>query len=157
MGGRRITTMATALCVALSVGSAWAAENSPFVGRWRWNPSQSTIPTAEPVLKDFTVEISRAESSRLSWSLTAVTSQGQPDVMTFDAPADGKFYPMDNNTTAAFRLTGGTLQATFNGPTGQTDALTCTLAPDRAMMTCRGVLSDNEGHTTNYVDVFDRM
>ena len=49
------------------------------------------------------------------------------------------------------------LQATFKGPTGQTDALTCTVATDQKKMTCNGVLDSGDGRTTNYVDVYDRM
>lgn len=156
MSGLRAIKIATGLCVALAAGSAWA-DSSPFVGRWHWNRAQSTMPPSEPVPSDVTAEISRADGTHLTWSLTVVASQGQPDVETFDAPADGEFYPISSDTTAAFRLTGSTLQATFKGPTGQTDALTCTLAADQKKLTCSGVLSDRAGHTANYVDVYDRM
>jgi hypothetical protein len=115
------------------------------------------VPPGEPALNDVMAEISRADSTHLQWSLTISAAQGQPRVEAFDAPANGEFYPISSDTTAAFRLTNSTLQATFNGPTGQTDALTCTLATDQRKMTCRGVLSDGKGHTVNYVDVYDRM
>lgn len=156
MSGLRAIKIATGLCVALAAGSAWA-DSSSFVGRWHWNRAQSTMPPGEPVPSDVTAEISRADGTHLTWSLTVVASQGQPNVETFDAPADGEFYPISSDTTAAFRLTGSTLQATFKGPTGQTDALTCTLAADQKKLTCSGVLSDRAGHTANYVDVYDRM
>src|SRR5260221_1114644 len=106
------------------------------------------MPPGEPVPNDVTAEISRADGTHLKWSLTVLASQGQPNVETFDAPANGEFYPVSSDTTAAFRLSGSTLQATFKGPAGQTDALTCAVAADQKTMTCRGVLSDGEGHTT---------
>jgi hypothetical protein len=115
------------------------------------------MPPGEPVPNDVTVEISRADSTHLKWSLTVLASQGQPNVETFDAPANGEFYPISSDTAAAFLLTGSTLQATFKGPTEQMDTLTCALAADQKKMTCKGVLSDGEGRTTNYVDVYDRV
>src|SRR5208282_2515014 len=115
-------------------------------------PGDLVLPPGEPVPNDVTVEISRADSTHLKWSLTALASQGQPNVETFDTPANGEFYPISSDTTAAFRLTGSTLQARFKGPTGQTDDLACTLAADQKKMTCTGVLSDGKGHATNYVD-----
>jgi len=93
----------------------------------------------------------------VQWSLTVLASQGQTSVETFDAVPNGEFYPINSDTTAAFRLGGNTLRATFKGPTGQTDTLTCTLAADQKKMTCQGVLSSGEGRTTTYIDVYDRM
>jgi hypothetical protein len=163
MSGRRVSKVVMGLCVALAASSAWA-DSSPFVGRWHWNRAQSTMPPGDlvlppgkPVPNDVTVEISRADSTHLKWSLTAFASQGPPNTETFDTPANGEFYPISSDTTAAFRLTGSTLQASFKGPTGQTDDLTCTLAADQKKMTCTGVLSDGKGHATNYVDVYDKM
>jgi hypothetical protein len=137
------------LCAALTVSSAWA-ESSPFVGRWHWNPAQSTLPPGEPAPNDLTNEISRADG-------TYVTPDGQPHVVTFDAAASEEFVPISSDTTASARLTGDTLQATFKGPTGQSDAQTCTVSADQQQMTCRGVLTDGNGQTVNYVDVYDRM
>jgi hypothetical protein len=115
------------------------------------------MPPGEPVPSDVTAEISRADGTHLKWTLTVRDTQGQSDVETFDAPANGEFYPISSDTTAAFRLNGNTLQATFKGPAGETDTQSCTLAADRAKMTCEGVLNDGQGHTTSYVDVYDRM
>ena len=101
-----------ALCIVLTAGSAWA-DSSSFVGRWHWNRAQSTVPAGEPVPNDITAEISRVDSGHMKWSLTVLASQGQTSVETFDAAADGEFYPISSDTTAAFRLIGDTLQATF--------------------------------------------
>jgi hypothetical protein len=157
MRGLHVAKGAIGLCIALATSSAWADSSSPFVGRWHWNPAQSAMPAGEPAPNDVTAEISRADSANLKWSLSVLDSQSQPNVETFDDPANGEFYPVSSDTTAAFRLTGSTLQGTFKGPTGQTDDLTCTVASDQKTMACRGVLSDGQGHTTNYADVYDRM
>jgi hypothetical protein len=77
---------------------------------------------------EMTAEISRADSVHVKWSLTVLDPQGQQNVETFDAVANGEFYPISSDTTAAFRLTGDTIQATFQGPAGQINTLTCTLA-----------------------------
>ena len=77
--------------------------------------------------------------------------------MTFDAAANEEFVPISSDTTASARLTGDTLQATFKGSTGQSDAQTCTVSADQQQMTCSGVLTDGNGQTVNYVDVYDRM
>jgi hypothetical protein len=145
----------TGLCAALAASSAWA-DSSPFLGRWHWNPAQSTMPPGDPAPDDLTTEFSRADSKHLTWSVTLVTLQGR-GVDTFDVPPDGKFYPISSDTTAALRLTGDALQATFKGPTGQSDAVTCTLSANQKVMTCRGVLNDGNGRTATYVDVYDRM
>ena len=130
MKGLRLAKTVMGLCVALAAGSAWA-DGSPFVGRWHWSRAQSTMPPSRPVPNDVTAAISRVDSALQKWSLTVLASQGQWSLETFNAPADGGAHPVSIDTTAAFRVTGNTLQAKFKGPTGQTDNLTCTLAADR--------------------------
>ena len=146
----------TGLCAALAASSAWA-DSSAFVGRWHWDPAQSTLPPGEPAPNDLTAECSRADSTRLTWSVTIITPQGRRYVDTFDVAPDGKFYPISIDTTAAFRLTGDALQARFKGPTGQSDVVSCTLSADQKVMTCSGVLNQGNGRTANYVDVYDRI
>src|SRR5260221_596246 len=119
MSGLHVTKGAIGLCVALAASSAWADSSSPFVGRWHWNPAQSTLPPGQPAPSDVTAEISRADSAHLQWSLTVRDAQSQPNVETFDAPANGEFYSVSGDTTAAFRLSGSTLQGTFKGPSGR--------------------------------------
>ena len=144
------------LGVVLAAGSAWA-DDSSFVGRWHMNLAESILPPGEPAPKDLIAEISQADSARVRWSLTVVAAQGQSNVETFDVIANGEFYPISDDTTAAFAVNGSLLQSTFKGPNGQTDTLTCALSADRKKMTCRGAVSDGDGRTTTYVDVFDRM
>ena len=149
------TPVIVGLCAALMVSSAWA-EGSPFVGRWHWNRAQSTLPPGEPAPNDLTSEISRADGNYVTWSVTIGTPDGQSHVVTFDAAADGQFIRISSDTTASARLAGDTLQATFKGPTGQSDAQTCNVSANRRQMTCRGVLTDGD-QTVNYVDVYDSM
>jgi hypothetical protein len=156
MNGLGLTKAVIGLCAALVANSAWA-ESSPFVGRWHWNPTQSTLPSGEPAPKDMTAEISRMDSTHVTWSLTVLSGQGQTSSESFDAIANGEFYSINSDTTAAFRVMGNALQATFKGPTGETDTLTCTLSADQNKMTCRGVLSGGDGRTARYVDIYDRM
>jgi hypothetical protein len=156
MNRRDIANVVAGLCVALAAGPAWA-DSSSLVGRWHWNRAQSTMPPGEPVPNDLMVEISRVDSTHVKWSLTVAAAQGRRNVEAFDTPANGEFYPVSSDTTAAFRLGESALQATFKGPTGETDSLTCTVATDRKKMTCKGVLIDGDGRAANYVDVYDRM
>ena len=149
-------TMVIGLCAALLASAAWA-ESSLFVGRWRLNLGQSKLAPGEPVPKDLICEISRADNSHVKWSVTVLTAEGQPHVETFDTVANGELYPVGSGTTASFRLTGDALQATFKGPAGQSDAQTCTVSADRKQMICRGVLTEGDGRTVNYVDVYDRL
>jgi hypothetical protein len=146
----------TGLCATLAASSAWA-DGSSFVGRWHWNPAQSTMPPGEPVPNDLTTEFSRADSDRLTWLVTIVTPGGRRFVETFDIAPDGKFYPISSDTIAAFRLTGDALQATFKGPTGQSDTVKCTLSADQKVMSCSGVLNEGDGRAATYVDVYDRI
>ena len=130
---------------------------SPLVGRWHWNRAQSTLPPGEPMPSDLTMEISRADNMHLKWLLTAVPPQGEANLESFDAPANGEAYPISSDTTASFRLSGGGLEATFQGPAGQSDTQTCSVSPDKKTLTCQGVLNDGHGHAATYVDVYDRM
>jgi hypothetical protein len=70
---------------------------------------------------------------------------------------DGEFYPINVDTTAAFKRLGNARQATFKSRAGEIDTLTCSLSTDKKSMTCNGVLSNGDGRATQYVDVFDRM
>lgn len=153
---------ASANSAVQTASSAQENRNNPFVGRWHWNRAQSAMPPDDPMPGDVTVEISRADSAHLKWSLTGRSSPGGPNVETpnvqaFDAPANGDFYPVSDDITAAFRVTGSTLRATFQGPSGLMDAQTCTLAANQKEMICQGALSDREGPETDYVDVYARM
>ena len=156
MNRLRGITMVVALCAALGASSAWA-ESSLFVGRWRLNLEQSMLPPGEPVPKDLICDIARADTTHVQWSVTVLTAEGAPHVETFDTAANGELYPISSGTTASFRLTGDALQATFTGPAGQSDAQTCTVSADRKQMTCRGILTEGDGRTVNYVDVYDRL
>ena len=156
MNRLRSTTVIMGLCALLTASSAWA-ESSPFVGRWHWNRAQSTLPPGEAAPSDLVSEISRADGTSVTWSITIVTPDGQPHVVTFDAAANGEFVRISSDTTASASLAGGTLQATFKGPAGQSDAQTCSVSADRRQMTCKGVLIDGDRRTVNYVDVYDRM
>jgi hypothetical protein len=156
MNGLGTNLMVMGLCLASVVSPAWA-DSSAFVGRWHLNLARSTLPPGEPAPKDVTAEIFRVDSTHVQWSLTVLAAQGQTSVETFDAVPNGEFYPINSDTTAAFSLIGNTLQATFKGPTGQTDTMTCTLAANQKKMTCKGVLSGGDGRTTTYVDVYDRI
>jgi hypothetical protein len=155
MNRRRGCTVIVGLCAALTASFA-GAESSPFVGRWHWNRTQSTLPPGEPAPNDLTSEISRADGHQVTWSVTIVTPDGRPHVVTFDAAPDGESHRISSDTTASVRLTGDTLQATFKGPAGQSDAQTCTVSADQQQLTCRGVLTDGNGQTVNYVDVYHR-
>ena len=156
MNRLRGTAVILGLCAALTASSAWA-ESSPFVGRWHWNRAQSTLPPGEPAPNDLTSEISRADGDSVTWTVTIVTPDGQSHVVPFEAATDGESYRISSDTTASARLTGDTLQATFKGPNGRSDVQTCTVSADQQQMTCRGVLTDGNGQTANYVDVYERM
>jgi len=156
MIGIRSVTFVMGICAALAAGAA-CAEDSPFVGRWHWNQAQSTLPPGEPAPKDVVNEISRADGQSVSWSVTIVAPDNQRHVVAFEAEPGGDARRVSNDTTAAARMADETLQATFNGPAGQTDTQTCTVSTNRKQMTCKGVLSDGQGHSVSYVDVYDRM
>jgi hypothetical protein len=147
---------AVAVAAAVAVSSAWA-DTSPFVGRWHWNRAQSTLPPGEPPPTDLITEISRSNNQHLTWSVTIKDAAGQPHVQQFDVPANGQFQPIGNDTTAAFSLTDNSLQATFKGPSGQSDAFTCGLSTDKRKMTCNGTIGDTTGVSARYVDVYDRV
>ncbi|TMQ16809.1 MAG: hypothetical protein E6K82_22850 [Candidatus Rokuibacteriota bacterium] len=155
MIGIRSTALVMGLCGALAA-SAGYAQDSPFVGRWHWNRAQSKLPPGEPAPKDVVSEVSRADGTSVAWSVTIVTPDDERHVVTFEAdPAGDAQHGSD--TTASARMADETLQATFNGPAGRSDTQTCMVSANRKQMTCKGVLSDGQGHSVSYVDVYDRM
>jgi hypothetical protein len=143
------------LSVSLTVASAWA-EDSPFVSRWHWNREQSKLPVGERAPADMMIDIARADSTHVKWSAIITNAQGRPMIESFDTPANGEFYPVSGGTMAAFRLSGPVLDATFKGPAGESDALSCTLSQDQRKMTCTGAISTQDGKTETYTDVYDR-
>jgi len=155
MSGIRRTALLIGVSAALAASTAYA-EDSPFVGRWHWNPAQSTLPPGEPAPKDVVSEISRADGPSVAWTVTIVTPDDQRHIVTFEAgPGGDAQHGID--TTASARMADETLQATFNGPGGRSDTQTCTVSATRKQMTCKGVVSDGQGHSARYVDVYDRM
>jgi hypothetical protein len=138
-----------------TAGSAWA-DGSPFVGRWHWNRTESTLPPGEPGPRDMVIDVSQADLAHLRWSVAVTDPQGQRSVETYDAPPDGTFHPISGDTTASFHLNGSTLAAVFRGPEGQTDKMTCTVSPNRQKMTCLGSMSGPNGTAIGYRDVYDR-
>jgi hypothetical protein len=149
-------TLVLGICAAALVAGSAHADTNPFLGRWHWNRTQSTLPPNEPAPSDLTAEISRGNGQHLSWSITVVTSDGESHTEKFDAVPDGAFQPVSSDTTAAFHLTNDMLQATFKGPSGQSDSLSCGVSPDQQRMTCKGTVNDGAGQTSDYVDVYDR-
>ncbi len=80
-------------------------DSSPFVGKWRFNKAQSKLPPGEVMPGDMVADFSRVDSAHVRWSVTVTDAQGRPMVQSFDAPANGEFYPVSGDTTAAFNLT----------------------------------------------------
>jgi len=158
MNRARFLPAAIGLCLVGAVGAAWS-DDSPFAGRWRWNPKQSTVQPGEPLPKDIVTEIATAGPARVRWSVTIIDPTDQKHVQSFDAPPDGQPHPVQGSgdgTTAAFTLANGVLQAVFKNPAGQADSVACSLSPDRIKMTCKGSVSGPKGPET-YVDVYDRF
>jgi len=153
--GIRSAALVMGVCAALTAGAA-QAEDSPFVGRWHWNRAQSTLPPGETARKDVVSEISSADGQSISWSVTIVTPDDVRHVVEFQADPAGAAQH-GASTTASARMADETLQATFTGAAGRSDTRSCTVSADRTRMTCKGVVSDGQGHSTSYVDVYDRM
>ena len=152
-------TAALGLCAGMAVGTASAASN-PFVGHWHWNAAESLVPPDEPTPREVTAEITSADGTRITWTASLIDHMGQKHVETFDGLPNGVFFPVQgagDGTTAAFTLANGVLQSTFRHPSGGSDTQSCTPSTDDRKLTCRGAWSDGKGHTTAYVDVYDRL
>jgi len=142
-------------CLAL-IGAAVRAEDSPFIGHWHWSKARSVLPPGEPAPEDMVADIMRMDNAHVRWSVTVTDAHGKKDVESFDAPANGEFYPISNGATASFRLSGANLEAVFKGPGDETDTLSCAVSGDRNQMTCNGNLSEAGGKTAAYTDVYER-
>jgi hypothetical protein len=140
----------------IAYAGAANADDSPFVGRWHWNRSLSTLPPGEPVPADLITEIGRADATHVRWSVTVTNAQGLPAMRSFDIPGNGEFYPISGDTAAAVRLADGALEAIFNGPDNESDRLSCRLSLQGRRMTCTGQVSSGASQPVPYVDVYDR-
>lgn len=155
-GWRRGVALGAVLGTMVALmGAAWA-EGNPFIGRWHFNRAASKLPAGEVAPTDMMLEFHRVDSAHIRWSVTITNAQGRPSVESFDTPANGEAYPINGDTVAAFRLSETSLEGTFKGPAGETDALDCALSPDQHRMTCNGTLTGIDGKTQTYVDVYDR-
>ena len=158
---RQWTGLATVLglgvvCLAVCPEPSFA-EGGEFVGRWHWDRKQSQLPMGEAEPTDMIVEIPRLDSLHVRWSVTITNAHGRPVLESFDAPANGEFYPISSGTTASFRLKGSTLDAIFKGPSGEADKLSCIVSADQKRMDCAGETSGPDGKSQSYRDVYSRM
>jgi hypothetical protein len=145
---------------ALSLASArplLAADGaSPFIGQWHWNASLSKLPPGEPAPTEMTLQFDRVDSAHVRWTVMVKDASGRPAMESHDTPGNGEFYPISEDTTASFRLLGpDRLGASFKGPAGEDDSMTCTVSADHRQMTCDGAKTVG-GKTAHYVDVYDR-
>jgi hypothetical protein len=154
--------IAAALAVAaLGAGSAIGADSSPLVGRWHWNASQSSpSPPGEPAPRAVLLVIDSAEPTHLHWTLTLTDAAGTQHTKSFDGTGDGKRVKLAGavpGTTAAFTVTPVGFDADYASPDGGLDRSSCALSADRGKLTCHGSETDGQGHSTPYVDVYDRQ
>jgi hypothetical protein len=155
----RMLAAALAL-VALGARPGTSAESSPLVGRWHWNPSQSTMTPGEPAPREVLLVIENAEPAHMRWKLTLTDAAGVQHQKSFDGSGDGKRITVSGavpGTTAAFTVTPNTFDADYRSPDGGSDRSSCALSADRQKLTCRGTDTDGQGHATSYVDVYDRQ
>jgi hypothetical protein len=152
--------IAAVLALAV-VGAATAARaDSPlFVGKWHWNPTESTTAPGDPLPRDVVLNIIGADKAHVQWSVTTIDNKGAQTVKSFAGTGDGKPGPIagDPGTTGAFTLAGTTMESVYTSADGGVDRSTCSVSSDRKKMTCRGTESDGKGHSANYTDVYDRQ
>jgi hypothetical protein len=144
---------------ALSMTPAARADAPMFVGKWHWNPKESSTAPGEPLPRDVVLNITSADKARVQWSVTTIDNKGAQTVKSFVGTGDGKAGPVtgDPGTTGAFTLADTTMESVYTSADGSTDRATCSVSSDRKKMTCRGAESDGKGHSTNYTDVYNRQ
>jgi hypothetical protein len=152
--------IAAVLALAVSGAATAARADSPlFVGKWHWNPKESSTAPGEPLPRDVVLNIANADKTRVQWTVTTVDGKGAQTVKSFAGTGDGKSAPIagDPGTTGAFTLTDTAMESVYASADGGTDRSTCSVSSDRRKLTCRGTESDGKGHSTNYTDVYDRQ
>jgi hypothetical protein len=156
---RRMVAAALAL-IAYGAQTAAGAESSPLVGRWHWNAAQSTATPGEPPPREVLLVIESASPAHMQWSLTLVDAAGGQHKKSFSGTGDGKAIAVSGavpGTMGAFTVTATAFDSVYTSPDGGSDRSTCSLSPDGRKLTCRGTDSDGQGHSTPYVDVYDRQ
>ena len=152
--------LAALALVAIGASPALSAESSPLVGRWHWNPAQSTVTPGEPAPRDVLLVIESAEPAHMHWTLTLTDTADTQHKKSFNGSGDGKRVAVSGavpGTTAAFTVTPNTFEADYRSPDGGSDRSSCALSPDGQKLTCRGTDTDAQGHGMPYVDVYDRQ
>lgn len=157
---QRLTLAGALALVAVSAPLAASADSPGLVGRWHWNPSQSSSTPGEAPPRDVLLVIQSASPARMQWELTIVDPAGARHVQSFSGSGDGKPAAVSGappGTTGALTVSANSYEAVYANPDGSSDRSTCSLSPDRQMLTCRGTDSDGKGHSVPYTDVYDRQ
>src|SRR5689334_6418139 len=97
----RLIAAGLALAVSGAAIAAARADTSLFVGKWHWNPRESSTAPGDPVPRDVVLNITSAEKARVQWSVTTVDGKGAQTVKSFVGTGDGKPTPVtgDPGTT----------------------------------------------------------
>ncbi|HXZ00084.1 MAG TPA: hypothetical protein VEI03_08790 [Stellaceae bacterium] len=157
---QRLVIAAALALAAVSAPLSTRADAPGLVGRWHWNPSQSTSVPGETPPRDVLMVIQSASPARVQWELTIVDSAGARHVQSFSGSGDGKPAPVSGapqGTTGALTVSATSYEAVYSNPDGSTDRSTCSLSADRQKLTCKGTDNDGKGHSAPYTDVYDRQ
>jgi len=153
--------IAGALALAAISAPFGAQADAPgLVGRWHWNPAQSSSTPGEAPPQDVLLVIESASPAHLRWQLTIVDPTGGRHTQSYDGSGDGKPAAVSGappGTTGALKVTGNSYEAVYTNADGSSDRSSCSLSPDRQKLTCRGTDSDGKGHSMAYTDVYDRQ
>lgn len=145
---------------AIGAPLAARADSPGLVGRWHWNPSQSSSTPGEAPPTDVLLVIESASPAHVQWQVTIVDPRGGRHMQSFSGSGDGKPAPVSGappGTTGALTVAATSYEAVFANPDGSSDRSTCSLSADRRKLTCRGTDSDGQGHSAPYTDVYDRQ
>jgi len=153
--------IAAALALAAAGASFGARADSPgLVGRWHWNPSQSSSVPGEAPPRDVLLVIESASAAHMQWQLTIVDPNGGRHVQSFSGSGDGKPAAVSGappGSTGALTVSATSYEAVYANADGSSDRSTCSLSADGKKLTCRGTDSDGKGHSAPYTDVYDRQ
>lgn len=152
------TALAGMLGLAALTALPALAQGSGFVGHWIWNRTASHAIPGEPQPKSIELDITNADTAKVSWKINVTDPQGGTHPDSFEGLADNLPHPLDQagGDTVTVSLAGGALKVVYAGPAGQNESRTCTLSADQRTMTCNGTLSDGHGHNASYMDVYQR-
>jgi hypothetical protein len=146
--------LALALPALLQPGAARAAD-SPFLGKWALDVTNSTMMDPKP--KSVQVDVTAHDAKHVVWTETAVTAKGKTRQLKYNVPLNGKLIqgPEKNWKMSGTQADDKTLKFHSISTKGDVEDETCT-ADGAQTVTCEGTYTAG-GKATPVKEIYTKQ